>query len=79
MNQISLLLKKYENLGFKESDLKKKIIEVVKNETGVELEKDNIKIYDMTATIIVSGAAKTELFLKRKKIEEQINDIKIIR
>lgn len=79
MNQISLLLKKYENLGFKESDLKKKIIEVIKIETGVDLEKDNIKIHDMTATIVVSGAAKAELFLKRKKIEEQINDIKVIR
>lgn len=79
MNQISLLLKKYENLGFKESDLKKKIIEVVKKETGVELEKDNIKLYDMTATLMVSGAAKAELFLKRKVIEDQINDIKVVR
>jgi hypothetical protein len=79
MNQISLYLKKYENLGFKETDLKKKIIEIIKKETGVDLSKDDIKIYDMTATISVSGAAKTELFLKRKFIEEQINDIKTVR
>jgi hypothetical protein len=79
MNQISLLLKKYENLGFKESDLKKKIIEIVQKETGVELKKDDIKIFDMNATLKVSGAAKAELFLKRRKIEEQINDIKNIR
>ncbi len=79
MNQISLYLKKYENFGFKEADLKKKIIEIVKKETGIELDKENISVKDMTANINVSGAAKAELFMKRKIIEEQINDIKIIR
>ena len=79
MNQISLYLKKYENLGFKETDLKKKIIEIVQQETGVELTKENISLRDMTANISISGAAKTELFLKRKAIEEKINDIKTIR
>lgn len=79
MNQISLYLKKYEGLGFKESDLKKKIIEIVKKETGVELDKEMISVKDMTANISVSGAGKAELFMKRKIIEEQLNDIKIIR
>lgn len=79
MNQISLYLKKYENFGFKELDLKKKIIEIVKKETGVELSKENILVNDMTANINVSGAAKAELFMKRKIIEQQINDIKTIR
>jgi hypothetical protein len=79
MNQVSLYLKKYENFGFKEADLKNKIIEVVKKETGVELKKKEIFLKEMTANISVSGAAKAELFLKRKIIENQINDIKNIR
>ncbi len=79
MNQISLYLKKYENFGFKEADLKNKIIEIVKKETGVELDKKLISVNDMTANISVSGSAKAALFLKRKQIEEQINDIKTIR
>ncbi len=79
MNQISLYLKKYENFGFKEADLKKKIIEIVKKETGVELDKEMISVNDMTANISISGAGKAEMFMKRKIIEDQINDIKIIR
>ena len=79
MNQISLYIKKYEIIGFKENDLKKKIIEIVQEETGVELVKDDISVNDMTARISISGAAKTELFMKRKVIEEKLNDIKTIR
>jgi hypothetical protein len=79
MDQISLYLKKYENLGFKERDLKQKIIEVVKEETGLELDKELISIRDMTVNISVSGAAKAELFMKRNIIEGKINDIKFVR
>lgn len=79
MDQISLYLKKYEKFGFPERDLKKKIIEVVKEETGLELDNKLITVRDMTVTISVSGAAKAELFMKRNIIENKINDIKIIR
>lgn len=79
MDQISLYLKKYENFGFKERDLKLKLIEVIKEETGLDLDKDLISIRDMTVNISVSGAAKAELFMKRNIIENRINDIKTIR
>ncbi|MBP9763299.1 MAG: hypothetical protein KBD10_00950 [Candidatus Pacebacteria bacterium] len=79
MEQINLYLKKYENFGFKERELKLKIIEVVKEETGLELDKELISIKDMTVNISVSGAAKAELFMKRNIIESKINDIKFIR
>lgn len=79
MNQISLYLKKYETIGFQEQDLKKKIIEIIQKETGVELSNNSIKINDATAVISISGAAKAELFIKRKLIEDQLNDIKTVR
>lgn len=75
MDQISLFLKKYENLGFKELDLKRRIISVVKEETGLELKNDDIQINEKTIRLNVSGAAKAEIFLKRGKIEEKISDI----
>ncbi len=78
MNQISLFLKKYENLGFKEFDLKRKIIEVVKDEIGLELKQDDIKINEKEVRINTSGAAKSELLLKKRIIEEKINEIKLI-
>lgn len=79
MNQISLYLKKYEAIGFKDTDLKNRIIEVIKKETGIEIDKTKISINDMSVNISVSGAAKAELFLKRKSIENQINEIKNVR
>lgn len=79
MDQISLFLKKYENIGFKEVDLKRRIIETIKEETGLELKKDDIQINEKDVRINISGAAKAEVFLKRGNIEKKINDINSIR
>lgn len=78
MDQISLFLKKYENLGFKDLELKRRIREILKKEFDADLSDDDIKIEEKTIRLNVSGALKAEIFLKRSVLEKRIGDINSI-
>lgn len=78
MDQISLYLKKYENLGFKDIELKRRVREILKKEFDADLLDDDIKIEEKTIRLNVSGALKAEIFLKRSILEKKIGDINSI-
>ena len=72
MNNISLFLQKYLSLGFKEEKIKNIIIETIKEVCNVEITKKQIKVTDQNINIEVFGAEKSEIFINKDKITEQI-------
>jgi hypothetical protein len=78
MEQITLYLEKFKRFGFKNQILKEVVMSVVKDELGLILERGDIDLKDGVVRIKVSGAAKSELFIKKeliqKKVLEQIKD-----
>lgn len=69
MNNLAIHLQKYIELGLKDVLIKKKFIKAVKEVVGVELDSGDIEIKDRVARVNLQGPIKTEIFLKRKKIE----------
>jgi hypothetical protein len=74
MQHLSFYLKKFENLGLKEKNIKLLVIETVKEFAGVELEESDLEFVRDQIRIKKTGPAKTEIFLNRSKIEEKINE-----
>jgi hypothetical protein len=74
MQDISFYLKKFENLGLKEKNIKKSLIDIVKKESGVELEDDDIKLVSDQIKINKTGPEKTEIFIHKPAIEKAINE-----
>lgn len=74
MQQISFYLKKFENLGLREKNIKKDVIEIVKNKSGVELEEDDIKLVADQIKIEKTGVEKTEIFINKSAIESALNE-----
>lgn len=73
MEQISLYLEKFKNLEVKGDKLKQSVIDVLKEEVGVELNKKDILILkNGTIKILKIGPEKSVVFLNKKKIEEKI-------
>lgn len=75
MQGIEVYLKKFEQFGFKERELIKKIAQVIFDVCGVEVSEKEIKIQEGVVRIAISGAGKSEIFLKRKEIEAKCNEI----
>jgi hypothetical protein len=73
LQHLSFYLKKFENLGLRESNIKKATIESVKKFSGVELQEGDIKFVRDQIKINKTGPEKTEIFLYRDKIEKEIN------
>lgn len=74
MEQISLYLKKFEKLEIKGDKLKNKVIEIIKENFDINLEKEEIIILK-TGVIKISkiGSEKTIIFLNKDKIENILN------
>ncbi|HMO78755.1 MAG TPA: hypothetical protein PJ997_01460 [Candidatus Paceibacterota bacterium] len=73
MQQISFYLKKFFNLELKDSNLKKIIIESVKEVCNIELTTKDIDVQKKIVKINKVGVEKTEIFINKKKIQEKIN------
>lgn len=74
MQDISFYLKKFENIGSRKNSIRKAIIEIVKEKSGVELDKDNLDFIRDQIRINITGPAKTEIFINKKRIEEELNN-----
>lgn len=74
MQDISFYLKKFENLGLKESNIKKSVIEIVKKKAGVSLEESDIKLVSDQIKINKTGPEKTEIFIHKSAINKALND-----
>jgi len=73
MKQISLLLDKYKRFGFKDQFVKETLIALIKEKFGDELKRENIDIKDGNLNIKVSGPLKSEIFLNKESIREELN------
>ena len=74
MQDISFYLKKFENIGLRESTIKKTIIEVVGELTGIELTKDDLDFNRDQIRINKTGTEKTEIFINKSRIEKILNE-----
>ena len=72
LQQIELYLKKFADFGLKEKLFKEEIIKVIKEETDIDLEEEDLSIQDGVVRINVSGSAKTEIFIKTKTIQSKL-------
>lgn len=72
MHPIEIYLKKFANFGLKEKLLKEEIIKIIKEETSIDLKEKDLDIRDGIIRININGPAKTEIFIRRKKIQEQL-------
>lgn len=79
MNRISLYLSKYKSLGLEEKLAKENILNVLKNDFGFQLEKNQIEYKKGNLTIHVTGPLKTEITLKKAEILEKLDSIKNLR
>ncbi len=75
MKGIEVYLKKFENFGFKERELTKNIRQAVFDICNVEVSEKEVSIVDGVLRVSVSGAAKAEIFIKRKEIESRFEEI----
>ncbi len=72
MEQISFYLKKFENFGLKENNIKKVVVDCVRDIAGVEISDDDIEVSDNRIKINRTGVEKTEIFINKTKIEAKI-------
>ena len=70
MFNIALFLQKYSSIGLKEESIKKFLIESIKEAANVEITKEKIKFGKESVSLNVSGAEKTEIFMKREMINK---------
>lgn len=75
MQQISLLLDKYKRFGFKDQIVKETLITLIKEKFGDELKREDIDIKDGNLNIKISGPLKSEIFLNKESIREELNKL----
>lgn len=73
MQQISIFLDKYKRFGFKDQIVKETLITIIKEKFGDELKREDIDIKDGNLNIKVSGPLKSEIFLNKELIREELN------
>lgn len=75
MQQISFYLKKFEKIGFNEGVYKKELIRIIDKKCNVVLKNDDIQIINDKLIIKKIGPEKTEIWLRKKEIETELNNI----
>lgn len=73
MNNIGGFFDKFKNLALLEMRKREKIIEAIWKSTGHKIEARDISIRDGVVNIKTSAMLKSEIFLKKTKILEYIN------
>lgn len=74
MDSIKLFLTKFKNYLPPAIALQRLAREVIKQETGIDLKAEEIKLTNFTLYIKTRPAAKSEIFLKREKILERLGE-----
>jgi hypothetical protein len=72
MQQIEIYLQKFKDFGLKEKILKEKVCKIIKEETKVFIKEEDIDLKNGVLRINISGAGKSEIFIKRNKIKERL-------
>lgn len=77
MNCISNFLQKFLALEKNNHEKLLAISDTIRQETGLELSKENLEIKGETLKINVSPVVRNEIFMHREKIESLLKDRKI--
>jgi len=56
---------------------KEKVIEIVKDIVGIELEKEQVEIKDGVLTLKIRPIIKSELVLKKEALMEKLKEVKV--
>ena len=75
MNHISIFLKKFENLGAREFLVREIVSSVVEKKCGIKISTKDIVFDRGTLTIKGSRSLKSELFLQKAEIIEEIEKL----
>jgi hypothetical protein len=73
LNNIGSLFDKIKKIILEKDAIFSVIINVVKKETGLVVERKNIKINKKTATILCAPKEKTFIYIKKAEIIKSIN------
>lgn len=74
MFNISTYLEKFKNIGLKELLLKEKIVKVVNEYTKAGIATKDVDIKNGIVNVKTDSLAKSELFMKKKKILDVLNE-----
>ena len=74
MENISIYLKKFENLKCSDTEIKKTLAEVIKDLLKKDIDLQKISINGSKIFIEESGPIKSELFLYKNKIKERLEE-----
>jgi hypothetical protein len=75
MDHISIFLKKFENLGAREFLVREIVSSVVEKKCGIKISTKDIVFDRGTLTIKGSRSLKSELFLQKAEIIEEIEKL----
>lgn len=75
MQSIEVYLKKFEHFGLKERELSKNVRQAIVDVCGVTVSEKEVSIRDGVLRVHVTGAAKAEVFMHRKEIEQRFAEI----
>lgn len=73
MNQISVYLSKFKNLGLEENLIKNQVLEVFNNKFSFDLKREQVEYKNGNLKINISGPQKTEIVLKKEEIVKVLN------
>lgn len=74
MLHISLLLERFKNLGLKEFLIKEDIAKIISEKCGVNISAKDITYTEGLLTIKGSRSLKSELFLRKQEIVDEIEN-----
>ncbi len=78
-SSLSNYLNKFKNLSSNEYILKGDLVDILKKELNIKIDKENIKIKKGCAYIKAHPAIRNEIFLKKEELLEKISNISDIR
>jgi hypothetical protein len=73
MQQISFYLKKFENLGLRDKNIKNAASEAILEVTGVEIKEEEVQLIRDQIKIQKTGPEKAEIFIHKAQIEKVLN------
>jgi len=75
MFNIDSFLEKFKNLTPPHKEVRRVVVLVVKKNTNIQLEEEQILSHGNTVYLKIKPIYKTEIFLNKKKILEEIKDV----
>lgn len=73
MKDLKDLLQKFQSFGLTEHKIKDSLIEILKEDLNLNLERKHLELKDRRLRVMISGPVKTGIVLKKNQILEKLN------